>query len=202
MLLGLSLLSGASKERQICSRRALFREWDGCKLYSDACLQGYGAWLQLADGKFFYVAGLWPLQFSSLIIADLELLAHIMAVTVLLPAANLQVAGLRGFVDNQNTLHWVNKLHCKHNTKEAVWDEAASLWRRENLIHRYALHLAALPMVVELDYIHTDDNFRADWLSRGKLTLFLDSCPMAQAPEACILVPPRWWSDWMPMLSP
>ncbi len=157
-------------------------------------MEGFGAWLQLRDGHVFYLAGLWPVSYKLFIIADFELLAHIMAVTVLLPATGIQFRGLKGFVDNQNTLHWVNKLHCNSN-KEGSWDDNSNRWRREWLIHRYALFLAARPLEVELNYINTTENVWADWLSRDELTKFLASCPSAQL----VPIPVTWWQDWMPM---
>jgi hypothetical protein len=132
-----------------------------------------------------------PVDLSHLHINDMELLAHIMAVTLLLPLSDVPYRGIVAHVDNKCALSWLLNLSCHMDA-----DPKGSRARRLRLLQLYALQLDAIDLVVDGAYVKSSDNTGADDLSRGSVTDFLCAFPDAVR----VQVPRQWWTRWTSVL--
>jgi hypothetical protein len=188
-------LYGSRNSRPIRSRAERLLSWSGCALYSDACndspaTAGYGAWFRDSGGTVYYLYGLFkdaPVDLSHLHINDLELLAHVMALTLLLAQAGCDFEAIASHIDNQCAQSWLNHLTCSMGA-----DVRRTRWRRLRFLRQLALELDRLDWDLCVDYVKSCDNVLADALSRGLVARFLSVFPEAVQ----VHIPPAWWALW------
>jgi hypothetical protein len=197
------MLALSRNSRPILSRADCFAPWFGFQLYSDACHtgspvdSGFGAWLRSPAGHVFYLHGLWaeaPGHLLGLHINDLELLTAVMALTLLVPCAGVSFPGVFLHTDNSSALRWINTLSCKLKS-----DPIGSRKRRLRFMRCLALWLEGEGLLVDALHVPGVLNDWADWLSRQRLTDFLDAvcdAPLVQE----IVVPRDWWPRWTAVL--
>jgi hypothetical protein len=197
------VLSVTRNERPIRSRADCFAPWFGHQLYSDACHtgsaldSGYGAWFRTPAGHVYYLYGLWaeaPGNLLGLHINDLELLAAVMALSLLLPVAGSPFPGVFLHTDNTSALRWINALSCK-----LASDPRGSRLRRLRFMRALAIWLEEQGLLVDALHVPGVFNEWADWLSRQRLTDFLHAvrdAPVIQEIE----VPRSWWLHWTTVL--
>ncbi len=159
---------------------------------TDASEYGFGGWGFDVTGRVHYFYGSWeelgvP---DGLIISDLELLAHFMAVEFLLPVLLPGVWAVDVAIDNQNACDWVNSLRCSVDvTKEQHL-------RRLEWLERYSLWVEKEGMDIRCFYLDTKANFRADALTRPHLFHLFFSDPVCSN-AVRVQIPPSWWASWM-----
>ena len=188
-------LSVSRNARPIRSRAERLLSWSGCALYSDACndspdTAGFGAWFRDSNGAVFYLYGLFkdaPVDLRHLHINDLELLAHVMALTLLLPEAGCVFESILSHIDNKCALSWLNNFTCSMNA-----DVRSTRWRRLRFLRQLALALDSLDLDVSVDYVPSADNVHADDLSRGRVAAFCAVFPHAVQ----VSLPMEWWRRW------
>jgi hypothetical protein len=192
-----------TQRRPIRSRADCFAPWFGHQLYSDASHtgsaldSGYGAWFRTPAGHVYYLHGLWaeaPGNFLGLHINDLELLAAVMALSLLLPVAGSPFPGVFLHTDNTSALRWINALSCK-----LASDPKGSRLRRLRLMRVFAMWVEEQGLLVDALHVPGVFNDWADWLSRQRLTDFLHAvrdAPVIQEIE----VPRSWWLHWITVL--
>jgi hypothetical protein len=162
---------------------------------TDACEAGFGGWGRTASGEVIYFWGSWselddlP---TTLIISDLELLAHALAVQFLVPVVAPGARAIDCLIDNQNAQSWVNHLRC------VVTDSNPASLFRFRLLRRYGVMCTKLNLAVSTTYINTKKNVWADWLSRpGQVQRFCTDISARQLSARRVLIPREWFKDWI-----
>ena len=162
------------------------------QIATDASETGFGGWGFDCDGVVHYFYGTWedlgvP---ADLIIADLELLTHFMAVEVLLPVLLPGVWAVDVAIDNINARDWIN------NLKSKVDLEVGGHLRRLGWLRRYGEWMEKSDLNINAVYLDTHANYRADALTRPALFDVFFSDPI------CVnairhQIPHSWWTTWM-----
>lgn len=150
-----------------------------CVIYADASKSvGYGC--VTSTGRWF--CGLWPASWSPLSIAVLELAPIVLAVATW--GGDLAHKVLHVYSDNLGLVTSINAQSAKDRTLMA-------------LIRRLVYLLLHFNILIVARHIPGINNRCADALSRGKISVFQELCPIAQ--DLPTPIPPLWQLDnWTP----
>ena len=162
------------------------------QLATDASEFGFGGWGFDCDGVVHYFYGSWEKLGvpADLIIADLELLTHFMAVEVLIPVLLPGLWAVDMAIDNVNAKDWIN------NLKSKVDLAVGGHLRRLGWLRRYGEWMEKADLNIKAFYLDTHANYRADALTRPALFNVFFSDPV------CVhairhQIPKSWWKTWM-----
>jgi hypothetical protein len=187
-------IATSRNESPIWDREAELRKLHPHGVSTDACENGFGGWGRTSDGEVVFFHGLWSDLADlpeDLIIADKELIAHAMAVELLVPEVTPGTRAIDVQIDNKNAMGWVNHLRCHMS------EGNHASFRRFRLLRSYFLMCSRLGLSVSASYVNTKLNVWADWLSRpDQVSAFYADVAASQCSVRRVSVPPGWFTAW------